>query len=101
MHTFTFFYTDPGGQMTIDLASWEILHLEPALEELRIHTAQRVFDVIVGSGFLGRFVFLPDLKAGFAAADLTNADLSSDCLKGTLGSKDAAAVASALRDYVS
>ena len=101
MHTFTFFYADSGGQMTIDLASWEILHLEPALEELRIHTTRHTFDIVVGSGLLGRFVYLPEHNAGFPISDLTNTDHLGDCLTGILGCDDAAAVFSALQDYES
>lgn len=101
MHTFTFFYADSGGQMTVDLASWEILHLEPALEEIRVYTARRTFDLVVGSGLLGRFVYLPEHNAGFPISDLSQADHLGDCLTGILGCGDAAAVSSALQDYVS
>lgn len=101
MHTVTFFYADCYGQMTIDIASWEIMHLEPTLEELRIHTAKHTLNIVIGSGFLGMFVYLPDHRAGFPATDLKNANDSSDYLNGILDCEDAAAVASVLQDYSS
>lgn len=101
MHTFTFFYADSGGQMTVDLASWEILHLEPALEELRVHAPRHTFDIVIGSGLLGRFVYLPEHNAGFQIYDLSQVDHFNDCLTGILECDDAAAVSSALQDYVS
>ena len=40
---------EPDGQLELRLATWEILHLEPYLEELRITTHDHTFGVIIGS----------------------------------------------------
>lgn len=101
MHTFTYFYADVSGQMTIDLASWEVLHLEPELEELRIHTCRKSLDIVLGSGILGSFVFIPSLCFGFSVQSLRDAGRTSGNLSSVLDIEDASAVASALQDYVS
>lgn len=101
MHALTFLYTAPGGQMTIDLAYWEILYLQPELEEIRVRTNQNTLNVVVGSGLLGKFVYFPDQGLGFPADNLNNASFSDDKLVEVLGCEDAAAVISALHDYTS
>lgn len=101
MHPFTYLYTDPGGQVTADLASWEILHLEPVLEEIRVHTSRNTFDVILGSGFFGKFVYFPAYCFGFPVSNLEDVGLSQDHLSHRLASNDAAAIVSALKLYVS
>lgn len=101
MHTFIYVYSDPSGQMTIDTASWEILHLEPALEELRICIAQKTFDIILGSGFVENFIYIPARGLGFATADLENTEQNLVHLTKILAYQEACAIASALRDYVS
>ena len=101
MHPFTYLYTDPCGQMTAGLASWEILHLEPVLEEIRVHTSWNTFDVILGSGFFGRFVYFPSYCFGLPVSSLEDAGLSQDFLSHRIDSNDATAVASALKLYLS
>ncbi len=101
MHALTFLYTAPGGQMTIDLAYWEILYLQPELEEIRVRTSQNTLNVVVGSGLLGKFVYFPDHGLGFPADDLKSASLCDDKLSEVLGYEDAAAVISALHDFAS
>ena len=101
MHTFTYYYADTTGQMTVDLASWEVLHLEPELEELRINTCRRSFDVVLGSGFLGSFIFIPALRFGFSISSIADASQTCNNLSKVLSMEDANAVASALHEYVS
>ena len=101
MHTVTFLYTAPDGQMTVDLVAWEILHLESALEELRVRTSRHNYDIIIGSGLLGKFVYFPDQGHGFPADDLNDVALNNARLTELLDCNEAAAVAFALKDYVS
>lgn len=101
MHTFIYVYSDPSGQMTIDTASWEILHLEPTLEELRIRVVQKSFDIILGSGFVENFVYIPACGLGFATTDLENTEQNFVHLTKILAYQEACAIASALREYVS
>ena len=101
MHTFTFLYADSCGQLTINLASWEILHLEPGLEELRIHTSRKDFDIILGSGYLGCFVYLPDPGIAFPIHDLNDTDYSRDHLSDRLDTEEASAISYALQCYAS
>ena len=100
MHTSTYVYADPSGQMTIDSVSWEILHLEPTLEDLRIHLKYRSFEIVIGSGFIGNFVYIPALGFGFATDDLCDAEQNRDHLIDMLSYDGACAVASVLRQYV-
>ena len=101
MHTFTFCYAAPDGQMTVDLASWEILHLASELEELRIHTRRNAIHLIIGSGLLGMFVYIPDCGRGFTTNDLKDTEYSNTHLAGMLDCEDAAALSYALSDYTS
>lgn len=101
MHTFTYVYSDSSGQMTIDTASWEILHLEPTLEELRVQAKQKSFDIILGSGFVESFVYMPAFGFGFATDDLEDTEQNRDHLIDILNHDEACAIASALRQYVS
>ena len=99
MRTLSFLYHDPDGQMTASTASWEILHLEPVLEELRIGTGQDFLNVILGYGALGRFLFIPEYESGFWVDDPTDTNFSVQHLENVMCSEKAAAVAYALRDY--
>ena len=101
MHTFTFFHTEPCGQIRMNLASWEILHLEPSVEELRVRLEQASIDIILGDCIRGRFAYMPDLGIGFPADDLDNTERSSHRLSDALDCESAAAVAYALKNYAS
>ena len=101
MHSFTYLYKDPCGQVTTNLASWEILHLEPELEEIRVRTGRNTFDVILGSGFFGKFVYFPGYCFGFPVNNLEDADICQNHMSQKLASNDAAAIAAALKIYVS
>ncbi len=99
MQTLSFLYPDPDGQMTLSSASWEILHLEPVLEELRISMGRDYLDVILGYGTLGRFLFIPEYEVGFCMEDPTDTEDSVQHIESVMCSEKAAAVAYALRDY--
>lgn len=101
MHTYFYLWPDPGGQMAVRLASWEVLHLEPYLDEIRIRTPGDTFDVIIGFAYLTDFVYIPARNICFPVRDLLDEDYSRSQLSGTLGDEDAEAVAAALRCYVS
>ena len=101
MHSFTFSYENPHGQSSVEQGFWEILYLESELEELRIHTRRNHFDIILGFGFLGRFVYLPDIRFGFPADNLSDTSVSINYMHSHLGFSDALAVAIALKQYVS
>lgn len=101
MHIFTYFYTCPDGQMAVSLASWEILHLEDGLEELRVHTVNNQYDIMLVFGYLGKYVYIPENNFGFPAGDLLDADNSRRYLEISLDSEGASAVASALQCYMS
>ena len=73
---FTYFYTCPDGQMSVNLASLEVLHLEHGLEELRVHTYNKQYDVMLVFGYLGKFVYIPENNFGFPAGNLLDADNS-------------------------
>ena len=100
MHTSTYIYPDPSGQMTIDSVSWEILHLEPTLEELRVYLKHKHLELVIGSGFIGNFVYIPSLGFGFTTDDLDDAEHNRCHLTEVFSHDDACAVASVLRQYV-
>ena len=101
MHTFTYFYTCPDGQMTVSLAAWEILHLEDGLEELRVYTDNKQYDIMLVFGYLGEFVYIPENNFGFPAGNLLDSENSRQYLEGIIDNEGAAAVASALQCYIS
>ena len=101
MHMFSYFCTEPDGQMELRLASWEILHLEPDLEEIRIHTQNKTFDIILASAYLVNFVYLPNQSICFPVMDLHDTEHSRKHLSEALGDEDAQAVATALQVYAS
>ena len=101
MHTFFYLWPDTGGQMTVRIASWEVLHLEPYLDEIRIRTPDDTFDVIIGFAYLTDFIYIPARNICFQVHDLLDEDYSRSQLSGTLGDEDAEAIATALRCYVS
>ena len=101
MHTFTYLYTEPDGQMELRLASREILHLEPYLEELRIMTHEKSFSVIIGSAWLTSFVCIPDRGVFFTVSNLLDTEDCRKHLSERLDEEDAYAVATGLYNYVS
>lgn len=101
MHSFTFSYENSHGKSSVEQGFWEILYLESELEELRIHTRRNHFDIILGYGFLGRFVYLPDIRYGFPADNLPDTSTSISYMRSHLDFVDALAVATALKQYVS
>ena len=100
MHTFHYYCTDPGGQMELRLAAWEILHLEPDLDEIRIFTPDKTYDVILGFAYLANFVYIPEHNVCFSVMDFHDTEHSRDQLSGVLSLEDAEAIASCLRYYV-
>lgn len=100
MHTFYYYCTGPGGQMELRLASWEILHLEPDLDEIRIYTQSNSFDLILGFAYLVNFVYLPEHNICFSVMDFHDTEHNREQLSGALSNEDAEAVAAALRCYV-
>ena len=74
--------------------------VEPTLEELRIYLKYRSFEIVIGSGFIGNFVYIPTLGFGFATDDLSDTEQNRVHLTDILSYDDACAVASALREYV-
>ena len=101
MHTFYYYCADPDGQMELRLAAWEILHLEPDLDEIRIHTENKTFDIILGFAYLASFVYIPDHNICFPVSDFHDTEHSRKQLSGTLSGEDAEAIAAALQCYVS
>lgn len=101
MHTFQYYCTDPGGQMELRLAAWEILHLEPDLDEIRIYTQNKTFDIILGFAYLANFVYIPEHSVCFSVVDFHDTEHSRDQLSNALSLEDAEAIASALQYYVS
>jgi hypothetical protein len=101
MHAFTYLYPEPDGQMRLRLASWEILHLEPYLEELRIITQDNSFGVIIGSAWLASFVCIPDLGICFTVSSLQDMENCRKHLAESLDEDDAQAIASGLYSYTS
>ena len=87
--------------MAVSIASWEILHLEDGLEELRVHTDHNQYDIMLVFGYLGQFVYIPENNFGFPACNLQDADNSRHYLESSLDNKGASAVASALQCYMS
>ena len=101
MHTFYYYCLEPDGQMELRLATWEILHLEPNLDEIKIHTKNKTFDIILGFAFLVNFVYIPDHNVCFPVSDFHDTEHSRKQLSGTLSGEDAEAIATALLYYVS
>lgn len=101
MHTLFYLWPDTNGQMSVRIASWEILHLEPALDEIRIRTRDDTFDVIIGFAYLTSFVYIPHRNICFPIRDLLDVDYSKSQLSGRLSDENAEAVATALKAYVS
>ena len=101
MHMFTYLCAEPDGQMELRLASWEILHLEPYLEELRIITHENTFGVIIGSAWLASFVCIPDHGVFFTISNLLDTEDCRKHLAERLNEDDAQAIASGLYSYAS
>lgn len=99
MHTLTFYYPDSDGQITVSIATWEILHLEPELEEIRISDGRDSVEVVLGYGSLGRFIYVPEFSFGFQVDDLSDAEHSTRRLCTSMCQRKAATIAFALRDY--
>lgn len=101
MHTFTYFCMEPDGQLELRLATWEILHLEPYLEELRITTHDHTFGVIIGSAWLASFVCIPDFEICFTVSSLLDTENCRKHLAESLDEENAQAIASGLFCYAS
>jgi hypothetical protein len=98
---FTYYYTCPDGQMSVSLASLEILHLEDGLEEIRVHTSNKQYDIMLVFGYLGKFVYIPENNFGFPAGNLLDTENSMQYLESSMDDEGASAVAAALQFYMS
>ena len=101
MCTLTYLWAPPGEQLSFHPVIWEVIHLKPYLEELRIYTLNNIYDVILGSASIANYIYIPEQNICFSVNDLCDADSNKIRLWDALGSEDATAIAAALRNYAS
>ena len=102
MNFFSYLHLDTDQeQFTLDIGSYEVLHLSNDIEEIRLLINQNTIDVILIHCLLGSFLFIPQQNFGITINDLADTRTNEQLLEWLPDPSNAAAISAALSDYVS